>query len=118
MGKLCYYAIILLVEKKLIIIYFNNKNITGVDAKEYMNILAKGLITISNKTCMRDFSQGVYRMRNILDSQSIDLIFDNEFLIPSLSVSPKISNVFLLRASPSSFAILEILSSITRYLIK
>ena len=30
--------------------YFSNKHITGVDAKQIMNLLAHGLITINNKT--------------------------------------------------------------------
>ena len=42
-----------------------------------MNANAHGLITISNKTTLRDFSQGIFRMRNILDSQSFDIILNN-----------------------------------------
>jgi hypothetical protein len=37
---------------------------------------AKGLVTISHNTNLRDFSQGVFRMRNILDEQNIDIIID------------------------------------------
>jgi hypothetical protein len=47
--------------------YFSNKNITGVDAKEIMNLEQKALVTITNKTTIRDFSQGIFRMRNIHD---------------------------------------------------
>jgi hypothetical protein len=54
--------------------YFSNKNITGVDAKSYMPLTAHGLVTISNNTLIRDFSQGIYRMRNIKDSQTVDFI--------------------------------------------
>jgi len=60
--------------------YFSNNNITGVDAKNIMYINAKGLVTITNKTNFRDFSQGVFRMRNILDSQKIDIIFNSKFI--------------------------------------
>jgi hypothetical protein len=59
--------------------YFSNKNITGVDAKNIMNPKARGLITITNKTIMRDFSQGIFRMRNILEGQTCDIIFNNKF---------------------------------------
>jgi hypothetical protein len=59
--------------------YFSNKNITGVDAKNIMNIYAHGLITITNKTTMRDFSQGIFRMRDISKTQTCDIIFNNKF---------------------------------------
>ena len=63
--------------------YFSNKNITGVDAKNIMNPKAHGLVTITNKTNLRDFSQGIFRMRNILDpdiekQQTFDIIFNKK----------------------------------------
>jgi hypothetical protein len=58
--------------------YFSNKNITGVDAKKIMKLNAHGLVTITNKTNFRDFSQGIFRMRNIQDSQTIDIIFNDK----------------------------------------
>jgi len=60
--------------------YFSNKNITGVDAKNIMNPKAHGLVTITNKTNLRDFSQGIFRMRNILDpeKQTFDIIFNKK----------------------------------------
>jgi hypothetical protein len=65
------------VNEKNTFFYFSNKNITGVDAKEIMNKSAKGLVTITNKTILRDFSQGIFRMRNILDGeQSIDIVIN------------------------------------------
>ena len=39
---------------------------------------AHGLITISSNTTLRDFSQGVFRMRSILYGQSVDLIMHEE----------------------------------------
>lgn len=58
--------------------YFSNKNITGADVKSIMNPKAHGLIAISNKTTQTDFSQGIFRMRNILDgSLSFDIILNN-----------------------------------------
>jgi hypothetical protein len=62
--------------------YFSNKNITGVDAKEIMYEQAHGLITISNHTTLRDFSQGIFRMRNILDDckQTADIIINNKMI--------------------------------------
>ena len=61
--------------------YFSNKNITGVDFKDIMCSKAKGLVTITNKTILRDFSQGIFRMRNILDGkQKIDIIIDNKMI--------------------------------------
>jgi hypothetical protein len=59
--------------------YFSNNNITGVDAKNIMNPNAHGLITVTNKTNLRDFSQGIFRMRNILDTQTCDIIFNKKF---------------------------------------
>jgi len=62
--------------------YFSNKNITGVDAKNIMNKQAHGLVTITNNTNLRDFSQGIFRMRSILepDSQTFDIIFNEKFI--------------------------------------
>jgi hypothetical protein len=58
--------------------YFSNRHITGVDAKQYMDINLHGLITISHNTNLRDFSQGIFRMRNILDGQTTDIIIQKE----------------------------------------
>jgi hypothetical protein len=44
-----------------------------------MNPRAKGLITITNKTNLRDFSQGIFRMRHILEGQTVDIIFNKKF---------------------------------------
>jgi hypothetical protein len=61
--------------------YFSNRYITGVDAKDIMNPSAKGLVTITNHTILRDFSQGIFRMRNILDGdQTIDLIINKNMI--------------------------------------
>ena len=57
--------------------YFSNKNITGVDAKKYMPINAKGLVTVTNKTIERDFAQGIFRMRQLLEGQKIDVYMSN-----------------------------------------
>jgi hypothetical protein len=64
--------------------YFSNKNITGVDAKNIMSSTAHGLVTITNNTNLRDFSQGIFRMRSILEKgehQTFDIIF-NEKIMP------------------------------------
>ena len=53
--------------------YFSHKNITGIDAKKYMSSDAKGLVIVTNKTIERDFAQGIYRMREILSGQKIDV---------------------------------------------
>ena len=60
--------------------YFSNKNITGVDMKDIMEPKAYGLVTITNNTSLRDFSQGVFRMRDILNGQKIDLIIDKKMV--------------------------------------
>ncbi len=61
--------------------YFSNRYITGVDAKDIMYPLAHGLVTITNHTILRDFSQGIFRMRNILDGdQTIDLIINKNMI--------------------------------------
>ena len=57
--------------------YFSNKNITGVDAKKYMPKNAKGLVTVTNKTIERDFAQGIFRMRQLLEGQKIDVYMSN-----------------------------------------
>jgi hypothetical protein len=57
--------------------YFSNKNITGVDAKKYMPKNAKGLVTVTNKTIQRDFAQGIFRMRQLLEGQKIDVYISN-----------------------------------------
>jgi hypothetical protein len=67
-------------DSKLALFYFNNKNITGVDAKTYMAEDLHGLVTISSTTNLRDFSQGIYRLRNILETQSIDIIIQEEII--------------------------------------
>ena len=56
--------------------YFSNKNITGVDAKKYMKPDANGLITLNLNTTIRDFSQSIYRMREIYMCQTCDIIVD------------------------------------------
>jgi hypothetical protein len=61
--------------------YFSNKNITGVDAKEIMNECALALVTITNNTILRDFSQGIFRMRNLLDGSQRIHIFINKIMI-------------------------------------
>ena len=60
--------------------YFSNKNITGVDMKDIMEPKAYGLVTITNNTLLRDFSQGVFRMRDILNGQKMDLIIDRKMI--------------------------------------
>ena len=44
-----------------------------------MNPKAHGLITITNNTNIRDFSQGIFRMRDILKGQTCDIIFNDIF---------------------------------------
>lgn len=71
-------------QEKNTFFYFSNKNITGVDAKNIMNSTAHGLVTITNNTNLRDFSQGIFRMRSILEKgehQTFDIIF-NEKIMP------------------------------------
>ena len=62
--------------------YFSNKDITGVDTKDIMNPKAHGLVIITNNTNMRDFSQGIFRMRSLLEKnhQTFDIIFSNKFI--------------------------------------
>ena len=67
--------------KKDTFYFFNNKNITGVDAKDIMNPQVCALVVITNKTNMRDFSQGIFRLRRLLDNihETFDIIFDTVF---------------------------------------
>jgi hypothetical protein len=58
--------------------YFSNKYITGADAKKEIPVDAHGLITLSYGTTLRDFSQGIYRLRRILTTQKVDVIFDGQ----------------------------------------
>ena len=69
--------------KKDTFYFFNNKNLTGVDAKDIMNPQVHALVAITNKTNMRDFSQGIFRMRCLLDDkqhETFDIIFDKLFI--------------------------------------
>ena len=60
--------------------YFSNKHITGVDAKKYMKPDVYGLVTISSNTTIRDFSQGIYRIRTINDyvGAKIDIVMNDK----------------------------------------
>jgi len=66
--------------------FFNNKHITGVDAKEIMPINSKALITITNNTNMRDFSQGIFRLRDIENGQVCDLIVNSKIIKNNLMI--------------------------------
>ena len=57
-----------------IFFYFSNRYITGVDAKQIMSSNAHGLVIIKNKTLLRDFSQGIFRMREIYQGQTCDIV--------------------------------------------
>ena len=62
--------------------FFSNKDITGVDAKDIMNWNVHALVVITNNTNMRDFSQGIFRLRNLLENdkhETFDIIFDALF---------------------------------------
>ena len=72
--------------------YFSNKHITGVDAKKYMYKNAYGLVTISANTNLRDFSQGIFRMRNIMDYQHIDLIMEKK-MHNKIEINLEINNI-------------------------
>jgi hypothetical protein len=65
-------------EDKTTFIYFSNKYITGIDAKKYMPKDLHGLVTVAINTNLRDFAQGVYRMRDIAETQTIDIIMQEE----------------------------------------
>lgn len=66
--------------------FFNNKHITGVDAKEIMPNDSKALITITNNTNIRDFSQGIYRLRDIENGQVCDLIINSKIIKNNLMI--------------------------------
>jgi len=57
--------------------YFDQSHITGIDVKMYL--LAKGLITLSSFNRYRDVAQGIFRMRNINNGQTVDFCFNNNF---------------------------------------
>ena len=62
--------------------FFSNKDITGVDVKNIMNSTVHALVVITNKTNMRDFSQGIFRMRRLLEKpahETFDILFDSIF---------------------------------------
>jgi hypothetical protein len=63
---------------KKTLFYFSNKYITGIDAQKYMPNNLHGLITVSINTNLRDFAQGIFRMRDILNGQTIDIIIHEE----------------------------------------
>ena len=68
--------------KKDTFYFFSNKDITGVDVKDIMNPSVHALVVITNKTNMRDFSQGIFRMRCLLDDihETFDIVFDKLFV--------------------------------------
>ena len=51
---------------------FDHKHIIGQDFKIYKNAI--GLITLRHDTRLRDLSQGIYRLRNINNGQSVKII--------------------------------------------
>ena len=61
--------------------FFSNKDITGVDAKDIMNRNVHALVVITNNTNMRDFSQGIFRLRRLLENEheTFDIVFDALF---------------------------------------
>ena len=73
--------------------FFSNKDITGVDVKNIMNSTVHALVVITNKTNMRDFSQGIFRMRRLLENEheTFDIVFDDKFynIINSDNKRPK-----------------------------
>ena len=73
-------------KNKEILFYFGNKDITGTDAKKIMPKDAIGIITVTNKTTIRDFSQGIYRMRNILSGQKVDIAVNQKMIVNNLMI--------------------------------
>ena len=67
--------------EKEVFFFFSNKDITGVDVKNIMNSTVHALVVITNKTNMRDFSQGIFRMRRLLEPkhETFDIVFDDKF---------------------------------------
>jgi len=59
-------------KKEDLYIYFDQSHITGIDIKLPTN--AKGLVTVSENTNLRDLAQGSYRLREIKSGQSFDII--------------------------------------------
>ena len=68
--------------KNEVFFYFSNKDITGVDTKDIMDPNVRALVVITNTTNMRDFSQGIFRMRRLLDPkhETFDIVFDQLFI--------------------------------------
>ena len=82
---------------KYLFVYFDQKHITGVDVK-LIPLNAKGLVTIKYNTTIRDYGQGTYRLRKINQTQSIDLLLNNDLrILYKLSISIKHSNIPLIR---------------------
>lgn len=59
-------------DKSNIFVYFDQKHITGIDIKQ--SDKAKALVTLRRNTGFRDVAQGVFRMRRLLNGQTIALI--------------------------------------------
>jgi len=57
------------------IVFFDQKHITGVDVK-FMPLDAVGLVLIKNKTSIRDYGQGAYRLRKINITQKSHICID------------------------------------------
>lgn len=57
--------------------FYDQSHITGIDMKIYSE--AKGLITLSSFNRYRDVAQGIFRLRNINNGQTIDFCFNKNF---------------------------------------
>jgi hypothetical protein len=59
------------------IVFYDQKHITGIDVK-YMPLDAIGLVLIKNKTNIRDYGQGTYRLRKINITQQSHICIDEK----------------------------------------
>jgi hypothetical protein len=57
--------------------FYDQSHITGIDMKIYSE--AKGLITLSSFNRYRDVAQGIFRLRNINNGQTVDFCSNDNF---------------------------------------
>jgi len=77
--------------KNTMFVYFDQKNITGIDVKQKKT--AKALVTTRSNLRFRDMAQGIFRMRDIQNGQSIDFVSLDDYINSSeILISVLINN--------------------------
>lgn len=101
-------------DKDTLFVYFDQKNITGIDIKQHYN--AKALITIRKNLRFRDVAKGIFRMRQIATTQSIDFCIMNNIKDSTELLKIIINNEIIIGKSQEQLSYLQNSRTITRNL--